>query len=258
MNRNPLRKDWFFPINEAPVLATVTHKGEARNVPVPHKKALVAADTGHIPLSNTMTDIASGNVILSGSKQPARRCCASSRNSRPSPPVGVPTTPCWDSPLPFRAISGISPVAATTRLLWKGLLPLGSTGHWHSIRRCSRRNPRIARPRHEVGALRTLPQRHGRFLPPGRPIHRHGRLPPGRRCPGHRNLRGKTPSPLLHLPPGSRRRVAESRRREKPSGGGMTARATSEHFLLHSYQTTRLTQAAPNSPLFNLSLLTNS
>jgi hypothetical protein len=48
MNRNSLRKDWFFPIHEAPVLATVTHNGVVRNVPVPHKKALVAADTGHI------------------------------------------------------------------------------------------------------------------------------------------------------------------------------------------------------------------
>ena len=59
MNRNPPRSDWFFPIAEAPVLATVTHKGVARNVTVPHKKALVAADTGDILPSNTMTDIAS-------------------------------------------------------------------------------------------------------------------------------------------------------------------------------------------------------
>jgi hypothetical protein len=48
MNRNPSHRDWFFPIHEAPVLATVTHKGEVRNVPVPHKKALVAADSGEI------------------------------------------------------------------------------------------------------------------------------------------------------------------------------------------------------------------
>ena len=48
MNLNPPRTDWFFPIEEAPLLATVTHKGVARNLWVPHKKALVAADTGHI------------------------------------------------------------------------------------------------------------------------------------------------------------------------------------------------------------------
>ena len=48
MNMNPLRREWFFPIEEAPVFATVTRNGEARNVTVPHKKALVAADTGHI------------------------------------------------------------------------------------------------------------------------------------------------------------------------------------------------------------------
>lgn len=48
-----------FPIKEAPVLATVTHLGEQRDVRVPHKKALVAADTGHISRGNTMTDIAS-------------------------------------------------------------------------------------------------------------------------------------------------------------------------------------------------------
>lgn len=48
MNLNPQRRDWFFPIEEVPVLAAVTRNGEARNVTVPHKKALVAADTGHI------------------------------------------------------------------------------------------------------------------------------------------------------------------------------------------------------------------
>ena len=35
-------------------------------------------------------------------------------------------------------------------------------------------------------------------------------LPPRRRHPGHRNLRGKPPDPLPHLPPGSGRGVAES------------------------------------------------
>ena len=59
MNPNPPRKDWFFPIAEAPVLATVTHKAVARDVRVPHKTALFAADTGDILPSNTMTDIAS-------------------------------------------------------------------------------------------------------------------------------------------------------------------------------------------------------
>lgn len=48
MDLNPPPRDWFFTIEEAPVLATVTRNGEARNVTVPHKKALVAADTGHI------------------------------------------------------------------------------------------------------------------------------------------------------------------------------------------------------------------
>ncbi len=48
MNLNPPRTDWFFPIEEAPVLVTVTHKGASRDVRVPHKKAIVAADTGHI------------------------------------------------------------------------------------------------------------------------------------------------------------------------------------------------------------------
>jgi hypothetical protein len=38
MNRNPSRRDWFFPIDEAPVLSTVTQKGVAQNVPVPHSR----------------------------------------------------------------------------------------------------------------------------------------------------------------------------------------------------------------------------
>ena len=46
MKLNPPRRDWFFPIGEAPVLATVTRNGKARNVTVPHKKAPIAADTG--------------------------------------------------------------------------------------------------------------------------------------------------------------------------------------------------------------------
>jgi hypothetical protein len=48
MRRNSPRIDWFFPIEEAPVFVIVTHKGVAREVRVPHKKALIAADTGDI------------------------------------------------------------------------------------------------------------------------------------------------------------------------------------------------------------------
>jgi hypothetical protein len=48
MKRYSPRADWFFPIEGAPVLVTVTHKGVARDVRVPHRKALVAADTGDI------------------------------------------------------------------------------------------------------------------------------------------------------------------------------------------------------------------
>lgn len=48
MNANPPRRDWFFPIEEAPVFATVTRHGKACDVTVPHRKALVAADTGDI------------------------------------------------------------------------------------------------------------------------------------------------------------------------------------------------------------------
>lgn len=59
MTRNSPPKDWFFAIEEAPVLATVTHQGVPRDVRVPHKKSLVATDTAHISPGNTMTDIAS-------------------------------------------------------------------------------------------------------------------------------------------------------------------------------------------------------
>jgi hypothetical protein len=48
MNHHHSRTDWFFPIEEAPVLVTVTHKGVARDARVPHKKALIAADAGDI------------------------------------------------------------------------------------------------------------------------------------------------------------------------------------------------------------------
>ena len=48
MTRNLSPTGWFFPIEEAPVHATVTHQGVARSVLVPGKKALVAAGTGKI------------------------------------------------------------------------------------------------------------------------------------------------------------------------------------------------------------------
>ncbi|MCF7675035.1 MAG: DUF945 domain-containing protein [Akkermansiaceae bacterium] len=48
MTTNPPRRNWFFPIEEAPVHATVTHNGVTRNVRLPHRKALVAVDTGEI------------------------------------------------------------------------------------------------------------------------------------------------------------------------------------------------------------------
>jgi hypothetical protein len=44
MNQDSSQKDWFFNIEEAPVLFSLNHKGTARNVRVPHKKALVSAD----------------------------------------------------------------------------------------------------------------------------------------------------------------------------------------------------------------------
>jgi len=44
MNNYPQRKNWLFPIEEAPVLAPVIRNGVAGHVPVPRKKALVAAD----------------------------------------------------------------------------------------------------------------------------------------------------------------------------------------------------------------------
>jgi len=43
MKLKPPRRDWFFPIGEAPVLATVTRNGESWNVTVPNKKAAAVA-----------------------------------------------------------------------------------------------------------------------------------------------------------------------------------------------------------------------
>jgi hypothetical protein len=48
MSLNPPRADWFFPIEEAPVFASVTCNGKVTDIRVPHRKALVAADTGDI------------------------------------------------------------------------------------------------------------------------------------------------------------------------------------------------------------------
>ena len=48
MNLNPPRREWFFPIEEAPFFATITHRGVTRDVRVSNKKALIAADTGDI------------------------------------------------------------------------------------------------------------------------------------------------------------------------------------------------------------------
>jgi hypothetical protein len=45
MTQNPTQGNWFFPVKEAPVHATVTHDGVARNVRLLHQKALVAGDT---------------------------------------------------------------------------------------------------------------------------------------------------------------------------------------------------------------------
>jgi hypothetical protein len=36
MHLNTHRRDWFFPIEEAPVFTTVTRNGKALNLRVPH------------------------------------------------------------------------------------------------------------------------------------------------------------------------------------------------------------------------------
>jgi len=48
MTPNPTRRNWFFPVEEAPVHAAVTHNGATRNIRLPHRKALVAGDTGEV------------------------------------------------------------------------------------------------------------------------------------------------------------------------------------------------------------------
>ncbi|MCX6878388.1 MAG: hypothetical protein NTW21_31935 [Verrucomicrobia bacterium] len=65
MNHNPLRNGWFFPVEQVPIRETVTHNGVVRSVLVPHKMALVAADSGEIFRFNTMTDTASHPPVSS-------------------------------------------------------------------------------------------------------------------------------------------------------------------------------------------------
>lgn len=48
MTSNPVRRNWFFPVTEARVHATVTHDGMTHQVLLPRRKALVAADTGEV------------------------------------------------------------------------------------------------------------------------------------------------------------------------------------------------------------------
>lgn len=71
MKRNSPRADWLFPIVEASLLVTVTHKGVARDVRVPHKKALIAARrearafAATAPPSNVVPGLAPGSTALS-------------------------------------------------------------------------------------------------------------------------------------------------------------------------------------------------
>ena len=60
MKLNPPRRDWFFPIGEAPVLVMIIRSSAARNVMVPHKKALIAADTG-----DNLVIIGAGSKVFS-------------------------------------------------------------------------------------------------------------------------------------------------------------------------------------------------
>lgn len=41
-------QEWLFPVDETPVLAAVTSGGVTKNIPIRHKKALIATDTGEI------------------------------------------------------------------------------------------------------------------------------------------------------------------------------------------------------------------
>jgi hypothetical protein len=43
MNLNPSHRNWVFPIEKTRIFAIVTRTGEARNVTMPHKKALAPA-----------------------------------------------------------------------------------------------------------------------------------------------------------------------------------------------------------------------
>jgi hypothetical protein len=48
MNEKSPADQWLFPIEEAPVFAVVTVDGKTKHVRAPHKKALIASDTGSI------------------------------------------------------------------------------------------------------------------------------------------------------------------------------------------------------------------
>ncbi len=48
MNLHPSRNGWFFPVEQIPIRATLTRNGVEQDVLVPHRKALVAADSGEI------------------------------------------------------------------------------------------------------------------------------------------------------------------------------------------------------------------
>jgi len=48
MNENLPASNWLFGIEEAPVMVAVTRNGETRHIRAPHKKALIASDTGNI------------------------------------------------------------------------------------------------------------------------------------------------------------------------------------------------------------------
>lgn len=48
MNENLPASNWLFGIEEAPVMVAVTRNGETKHVRAPHKKALIASDTGNI------------------------------------------------------------------------------------------------------------------------------------------------------------------------------------------------------------------
>ncbi len=48
MNEKLPAGNWLFAIEEAPVLVAITRNGETKHIRAPHKKALIASDTGNI------------------------------------------------------------------------------------------------------------------------------------------------------------------------------------------------------------------